>query len=708
MGELGHSMAEEVSGNPLDKQAVIKGLGRITKSASGNQIVYTELVVEGEAVDSIQILTRYPHLAHLQLARNRIAELSPLNALPNLLTLDLSDNCLTSALDFSPSNNLQRVSLARNSITVLSCLPQHQHINTLDLSFNKIICSAPIGQLKHLRYIDLSNNLLSTIDGLCGQSIQELHLSSNQLVGLQGVETLKELQVLTVNHNKLKLLDPIAHAHALYALEAKHNQLELSPVVQALQGLKTLRHLSLQGNPMCTGTLLRDQSTLIAMPDMRRAVYRDKLLYRMLRLETLDGQSISAAAKVRAANFSGVDVDAHQHNFKKYFPDDRAPVQDRELVIGRLHRAARLVEGELIVPDVWVHRQLERCIEAKHQCVRLESSWLPSESGDVLAKVSWQLQISEPCELSLMLGCHDSCNAGSQAVPSRVMVQRTQSREERVAWLFQGLDPNQDGTIAKDELSQLDKKGNFFDKLDTNHDNSVSQQELSEYFERMIEARGVQAVDTFVTYLEQACTRQDWRPKPKVHDFLASSQSRLMATTEGSLGPCWYECVAEADLTGASVDIKGESFFLWCFGTKPFTVDGIDSVAVDEIAHTFSSRFGQFEQQQASAVQAALTVQCVSVLPRTFGFRSLDHSGGVDLFSVCLEQQNVCFASRENFLEECEPTGENVHLIQGCWSAEQELVTLSFVEGGASVELVYLLKGDSFTRQSQEYSDEAT
>eukprot|EP00656_Telonema_subtile_P030071 TRINITY_DN33101_c0_g2_i1.p2 TRINITY_DN33101_c0_g2~~TRINITY_DN33101_c0_g2_i1.p2 ORF type:complete len:115 (-),score=26.19 TRINITY_DN33101_c0_g2_i1:47-391(-) len=91
--------------------------------------------------------------------------------------------------------------------------------------------------------------------------------------------------------------------------------LELTPVVLALQGLQSLRHLSLQGNPMCTGTLLEAPHGQIAMPDMRRAVYYDKLVYRMLRLESLDGQPVSAKDKVRAANFGGADVEAHAHNY---------------------------------------------------------------------------------------------------------------------------------------------------------------------------------------------------------------------------------------------------------------------------------------------------------------------------------------------------------------------------------------------------------
>lgn len=230
------TMGEEADqqSRPLGKEAVIKGLGRITKSATGHQIVYTELVVEDENIDSIEILGSYPHLAHVQLARNKISDLSPLGGLPNLLTLDASENCLTAALTFKPSDNLQRVDLSHNQIRELSSLSEHRHITTLVLSHNKISSTAVLSNLKHLRYLDLSYNQLTSVDGLCGQPIQELHLSRNQVSTLDGVDSLKELQVITCSHNKLQRIDPLQHNHALHAIEARHNQLDLSPVSSRL------------------------------------------------------------------------------------------------------------------------------------------------------------------------------------------------------------------------------------------------------------------------------------------------------------------------------------------------------------------------------------------------------------------------------------------------------------------------------------------
>ena len=214
----------------LEKELLIKGLGRITKSAAGSQLVYTELTLEEQEIGSIELLAKYPHLHHVQLARNRITDLKPLGSLPNLLTLDLTGNSLTDALDFSTSDNLQRAYLGSNQIRELSSLPQHRHIATLVLSDNKISSLAALSGLKQLRYLDASSNQLTSLAGMCGQPIQELHLSHNRISELSGIETLQELQVVTLNHNKLQTLSPLENNLALYAVEANNNCLDLNPV----------------------------------------------------------------------------------------------------------------------------------------------------------------------------------------------------------------------------------------------------------------------------------------------------------------------------------------------------------------------------------------------------------------------------------------------------------------------------------------------
>ena len=164
--------------------------------------------------------------------------------------------------------------------------------------------------------------------------------------------SLADLQVITLNQNKLKTLAPLQQCEMLTAVEAEHNRLEMETVVVPLQGLRYLRHIRLQGNPAETGMVMPAQALTgkykdMALPDFRRLVYRFRVIYRLMRINTLDGVAIAPEEKVAAGNFCGADRDAHDHCYRKYFPDDAEPMRGRELTITRLHRAMPYEEGEM-------------------------------------------------------------------------------------------------------------------------------------------------------------------------------------------------------------------------------------------------------------------------------------------------------------------------------------------------------------------------
>jgi len=73
---------------------LVMGLSRITKSAKGNSVAYTELTVEENELDDISLIANYPNLHHVNLAGNSLCDVQALSSLPDLLTLDLSNNQL--------------------------------------------------------------------------------------------------------------------------------------------------------------------------------------------------------------------------------------------------------------------------------------------------------------------------------------------------------------------------------------------------------------------------------------------------------------------------------------------------------------------------------------------------------------------------------------------------------------------------------------
>lgn len=492
-------------------------------------------------------------------------------------------------------------------------------------------------------------------------------------------------------------------------------------VVDALQGLQSLRHLSLQGNPLCTGTLLNDGPALIAMPDMRRAVYHNKLIYRLLRLESLDGVPIAPELKVRAANFAGVDVDAHAHCYNKYFPPGRAPVQDRELVIGRLHRPDPYAVGEMIFPDVWIHRQIERCVECQFHCVAISGSWMPPENAqeEMIAEEAFSLVLEgdAPCQMILVLGCNESCNAGTQNVSTLVAVQQRQSREWRVRRLFQGLDVDNSGAVDKDEILFCDRNGRFFDKLDADKDGKVTADELVHYFDAMCEQRGSDTVDKFVKYMETACEEQGHPigSDAPVKTFFQSSSTKLMATAEGTLEPdaagASYELVAQADLEGASVDASGEHFFCWAFGSREFSLGGLSSEPLSSMIDQFSSRLNKesvtlenlrIKEDQVKKGPLLNPAELVGL----YGDQNGDCCGGIDLRTLELANDGVCWVTYENHPEDKPPSGKP-GWIDGTWEVDGNLVRTRFSKDDAIVDISFKLSNQTLLRQECEFSDDA-
>jgi len=718
-----------VAGVPLEKELLIKGLGRITKSAAGSQLVYTELTLEEQEIGSIELLSKYPHLHHVQLARNRITDLKPLGSLPNLLTLDLTGNSLTDALDFSTSDNLQRAYLGSNQIRELSSLPQHRHIATLVLSDNKISSLAALSGLKQLRYLDASSNQLTSLAGMCGQPIQELHLSHNRISELSGIETLQELQVVTLNHNKLQTLSPLENNLALYAVEANNNCLDLNPVVKALQGLPSLRHLSLTANPLCTGLLLSNQNKgLIAMPDMRRATYPDSVLYQLLRLETLDGAAVRPTDKVRAANMAGAETDAHLCCYEKYFPPDQElPIQDRELVLARLMRPMPYKSGRLVFPDPWIHRQLERCLEGKYMGVCVEGGFMPSDELGaselpIEETFTMGLEGSEPCHMVMIVGCHDSCNAALQTLKTQVVVQQQESREWRVRRLIRSLDKDNSGSIDKKELDFVDRNGRFFDTLDADKDGTVTGDELVAYFNAMAERRGTQAVDAFVAWMEESFANHneiDLDPQPPVRVFLESSCSQLIATTEGSLTPgeagATYQVVARAVLDGAAMEAAGEKFFCWMFGSRPFRLGGIDATPIEGMVANLSNKL---IPEEVSITDLEIEEEIdedegkpdKTKLVGNFGDQEMNEStGGIDERQLVVTMEGKIHLAFETHSQEQPAAGKPLWL-HGDWTLEMEGIRAIFRDDAnedAVLEVTFEFKDGEHRVSSLEATDAA-
>ncbi|XP_072257945.1 uncharacterized protein [Pyxicephalus adspersus] len=81
--------------------------------------------------------------------------------------------------------------------------------------------------------------------------VTKLHLNSNKLRSLDGIQNLPKLHELYVHNNKITSLLPISTSLVLNVLDASNNRISsFLEMLQVVHGLQRLTQLSLNGNPI--------------------------------------------------------------------------------------------------------------------------------------------------------------------------------------------------------------------------------------------------------------------------------------------------------------------------------------------------------------------------------------------------------------------------------------------------------------------------
>lgn len=297
-----------------------EGLSDLAKSPSTFQRVYTKITHNGKGVESLEDIKKYPHLQHVDLNNNSISDLSPLQHLRDLITLNLSHNRITEILDYKvpqcDSSNrwnsgaghvgstLEEADLSNNKIGNMADLSHHRILTKLILNHNTISKIEGISQMKFLRVLDLSDNRIGSIRGVENLNIVQLNLDNNLLTDLAGLDTLPRLATVTVSNNKISSLRDLQNCLSLRVVDMSGNGIETVFEAEHLANLKFLHDLDLSGNPV------RGSNE-----------YRLRLIFRLQRLVTMDTTLVTAKEKVKALNLHGEDASHRETVFRKYFPN---------------------------------------------------------------------------------------------------------------------------------------------------------------------------------------------------------------------------------------------------------------------------------------------------------------------------------------------------------------------------------------------------
>ena len=215
----------------------------------------TDKAIVGEDVGSISTvkargsgikdLTGLGHcrsLASLDLAKNSVGNLKPLEELTNVQYLDLAHNQVESIAPLKNVTALQYLKLTGNRVSDLKPLASLSNLRSAYFSDNRIADPRPLWELSELT---------------------TLYLADNEIESVEGINALKELRMLSLKGNKLTSVKPLQGLTELRFLFLQENQIaDVSPLVgmlrQDLDGKNRFApfiEIHLAGNPLSESSI---------------------------------------------------------------------------------------------------------------------------------------------------------------------------------------------------------------------------------------------------------------------------------------------------------------------------------------------------------------------------------------------------------------------------------------------------------------------
>lgn len=213
-------------------------------------------------ISDISHLNNLTQLNTVNVSGNKISNIYSLGTL-NLKEADLSNNNISNVIPLSSEIGLTKLNLSNNSVTDLSPLSNLFYLSTLDLSNNNKKASiggydiSPLGMLVNLTNLNLSSNNIKKIDSLENlDKMLNLNLSMNGIQDISGIKNMSVLQNLNLANNYLiNDISVIKNLENIKAIDLSQNQVKyLNP----LSELTNLTDLNLENNDITDISPLED------------------------------------------------------------------------------------------------------------------------------------------------------------------------------------------------------------------------------------------------------------------------------------------------------------------------------------------------------------------------------------------------------------------------------------------------------------------
>ncbi|XP_034499271.1 leucine-rich repeat-containing protein 9 isoform X2 [Ailuropoda melanoleuca] len=250
---------------------------------------------------------QFRNVCNVNLQNNNLTSFSGLIYLPNVKVLCLNYNHIESIIPrVKPQTHLtnrqllyQKVpssgygqqgtsKINRDTMSSENLPPIMHSLEVLHLGYNGIcnLIQLQLNRLRNLKFLFLQGNEISQIEGLDNLVVlQELVVDHNRVRAFNDSAFAKpsSLLALHLEENRLRELSKLQPLVKLEKLFLGYNKIQDMAELEKLDGISSLRELTVYGNPIC-----------------RKTLHRHVLIFRLPNLQMLDGIPVNSDDRAKA------------------------------------------------------------------------------------------------------------------------------------------------------------------------------------------------------------------------------------------------------------------------------------------------------------------------------------------------------------------------------------------------------------------------
>ena len=207
----------DISQNGITDLSFLKDYPNLkTVAAAGNDLTdisplaklknLESLNLDYNNISDISALTKLPKIKAVSLEHNQLHDISALSQKEDLTRLFLSNNPNLN-LNTLKASHLEELTADNSNVESLNFLKSNPNLTTLSLNGNRLTSLAGVEAAKNLVTLSASQNKITSLYIPAAQSsLKNLNLGENELKNLEGINQFRSLDNLAVNKNKITTL----------------------------------------------------------------------------------------------------------------------------------------------------------------------------------------------------------------------------------------------------------------------------------------------------------------------------------------------------------------------------------------------------------------------------------------------------------------------------------------------------------------------